>query len=297
MQQGNEPFGTPKPRICRMPGYHHRNPVASCRGFLAGKTDDFPTESGLERTSDCHRTSEQWPARGRRQKKCSHITVSVCDLVTPNCGRIFSRGRRVFFGGQRRTGGGAIDAQHEAGGTNAEHTNAEEPVDVDRGQVEGHLPTGSRARSAALETLVHTEKELPEPGPDQDAACRSAFSRLSPSAFAAAQVGPTPGIARNRVGPFGNTSRKASTIAKMLAEKKLIERRLISLHPAKTDRLKAHRPYPPVVPKFANPDDPRQVRSGRGKQPQWVTEKLASGLALEDLSIGRGSSVAIPKST
>ena len=83
--------------------------------------------------------------------------------------------------------------------------------------------------------------------------------------------------------------------AKMLAEKKMLEQRLISLHPATTDRLKARRPYPPVVPKFANPDEPSQVWSGRGKQPRWVTEKLASGLALEDLSIGRGSSVAMPE--
>ena len=80
--------------------------------------------------------------------------------------------------------------------------------------------------------------------------------------------------------------------AKMLAEKQVLERRLDSLHPAKTERLSVHRPYPPVFPKFANPDDPTQVWSGRGKQPQWVTEKLASGLALEDLSIGRGPSVA-----
>jgi DNA-binding protein H-NS len=80
--------------------------------------------------------------------------------------------------------------------------------------------------------------------------------------------------------------------AKMLAEKKILERRLISLHTAETDRLQARRPYPPVVPMFANPDEPSQVWSGRGKRPQWVTEKLASGLALEDLSIGRGSSVA-----
>jgi DNA-binding protein H-NS len=79
--------------------------------------------------------------------------------------------------------------------------------------------------------------------------------------------------------------------AKMLAEKKKLERQLISLHPAEVD-LKAHRFYPPVVPKFANPDEPSQVWSGRGKQPQWVKEKLASGLALEDLSIGRGSAVA-----
>jgi DNA-binding protein H-NS len=79
--------------------------------------------------------------------------------------------------------------------------------------------------------------------------------------------------------------------AKILAEKKRLELRLNSLlHPAKTDRPNAHRPYPPVVPKFANPDDPSQVWSGRGKQPLWVKEKLASGLALEDLGIGRGPS-------
>ena len=80
--------------------------------------------------------------------------------------------------------------------------------------------------------------------------------------------------------------------AKMRAEKKMLEQRLIGLrHPA-ADLPRARRPYPPVVPKFANPDEPSQVWSGRGKQPQWVKEKLASGLALEDLSIGRGSAVA-----
>ena len=82
--------------------------------------------------------------------------------------------------------------------------------------------------------------------------------------------------------------------AKMLAEKKMLEGRLSSLRPAKTD-LKTRRPYPPVVPKFANPDAPSQVWAGRGRRPRWVTEKLASGLALQDLSIGRGSSVAIPE--
>ena len=83
--------------------------------------------------------------------------------------------------------------------------------------------------------------------------------------------------------------------AKMLGEKKMLEQRLISLRHLTAGRLKARRPYPPVLPKFANPDEPSQVWAGRGKQPQWVTEKLASGLALEDLSIGRGSSVAMPE--
>jgi DNA-binding protein H-NS len=72
--------------------------------------------------------------------------------------------------------------------------------------------------------------------------------------------------------------------ARILAKKKMLEGRLSSLLTAKTD-LKARRPYPPIVPKFANPDDPSQVWSGRGVRPRWVTEKLASGLTLEDLSI------------
>ena len=83
--------------------------------------------------------------------------------------------------------------------------------------------------------------------------------------------------------------------AKLLAEKTLLEQRLISLRHPTAHYLKARRPYPPVVPKFANPDDPSQVWSGRGTRPQWVTEKLASGLTLADLSIGRGSSVAMPE--
>ena len=82
---------------------------------------------------------------------------------------------------------------------------------------------------------------------------------------------------------------------KMLADKKMLEKRLISLRPATAGRPKARRPYPPVLPKFANPDEPSQLWAGRGRQPRWVTEKLSSGLALEDLSIGRGSSVAMPE--
>jgi DNA-binding protein H-NS len=81
--------------------------------------------------------------------------------------------------------------------------------------------------------------------------------------------------------------------AKMIAEKETLEHRLVSMHPAATDPVKPRRPYPPVFPKFANPDEPREVWSGRGKRPKWVIEKLASGLTLEDLNIARGSSVAM----
>ena len=72
--------------------------------------------------------------------------------------------------------------------------------------------------------------------------------------------------------------------AKIKAEQQQLNRRLVSLRSI-ADQDKTRRPYPPVVPKFANPDAPGEVWSGRGKKPRWVAEKLSSGLALEDLSI------------
>jgi DNA-binding protein H-NS len=72
--------------------------------------------------------------------------------------------------------------------------------------------------------------------------------------------------------------------AKIKTEKQELDRRLVSLSSG-SSQAKARRPYPPVVPKFANPDAPQEVWSGRGKKPRWVTEKLSAGLALEDLTI------------
>jgi DNA-binding protein H-NS len=72
--------------------------------------------------------------------------------------------------------------------------------------------------------------------------------------------------------------------AKIEAEKQELDRRLTSLRPG-TTQTRMRRPYPPVLPKFANPDAPQEMWSGRGRKPRWVTEKLSSGLALEDLSI------------
>ena len=45
------------------------------------------------------------------------------------------------------------------------------------------------------------------------------------------------------------------------------------------------RPYPKVEPKFRNPKDPAETWSGRGKQPRWVAELLASGRDLDDFRI------------
>ena len=36
--------------------------------------------------------------------------------------------------------------------------------------------------------------------------------------------------------------------------------------------------------KYANPDNPEQTWSGRGRRPQWVNDALEAGRALEDLA-------------
>ena len=36
--------------------------------------------------------------------------------------------------------------------------------------------------------------------------------------------------------------------------------------------------------KYANPDNPEQTWSGRGRRPQWISEALESGRTLEDLA-------------
>ncbi|MFZ7092024.1 H-NS family nucleoid-associated regulatory protein [Primorskyibacter sp. 2E233] len=39
------------------------------------------------------------------------------------------------------------------------------------------------------------------------------------------------------------------------------------------------------APKYANPADPSQTWTGRGRKPNWVIEALASGKTLDDLSL------------
>lgn len=38
-------------------------------------------------------------------------------------------------------------------------------------------------------------------------------------------------------------------------------------------------------PKYANPADPRQTWSGRGRQPGWIKDGLAKGRSLSDFAI------------
>lgn len=75
--------------------------------------------------------------------------------------------------------------------------------------------------------------------------------------------------------------------AKIAAEKDLLETRLRLLtrghrQAAETRR---RRPYPAVVPKFRNPDEPSQTWAGRGKPPRWLTAQLKLGKRIDDFRI------------
>ena len=42
---------------------------------------------------------------------------------------------------------------------------------------------------------------------------------------------------------------------------------------------------PKSAPKYANPADPKQTWTGRGRQPNWVKEAVAKGKKLADMAI------------
>ena len=83
----------------------------------------------------------------------------------------------------------------------------------------------------------------------------------------------------------------AATLAeKIAAEKKLLDERLKLLTKGRVEHTVTaskgrRRPYPPVPPKFRNPDEPSETWAGRGKQPRWVKKQLRSGKRLDDLRI------------
>jgi DNA-binding protein H-NS len=45
------------------------------------------------------------------------------------------------------------------------------------------------------------------------------------------------------------------------------------------------RPYPPVVPKYRNPERPSETWAGRGKKPRWLAAQLKSGKRIDDFRI------------
>jgi DNA-binding protein H-NS len=74
----------------------------------------------------------------------------------------------------------------------------------------------------------------------------------------------------------------SSLLQKKIQQEKLVleERLRRLLAPAS-----GHRPYPPVNPKYRNPNQPSETWTGRGKQPRWLTAQLKSGKQIEDFRI------------
>jgi len=74
--------------------------------------------------------------------------------------------------------------------------------------------------------------------------------------------------------------------ARLASEKASLEVRLDQLR-RRTGGLqpKLRRSYPPVVPKYRNPDDPSVTWSGRGKQPRWLVAQLKMGRQVDDFLI------------
>ena len=77
--------------------------------------------------------------------------------------------------------------------------------------------------------------------------------------------------------------------AKMIAERTVLEGRLAALRTSSAnelhERAPVRRPYPIVLPKFRNPEDPSQTWAGRGKQPRWFVTQVGAGRPISDLRI------------
>ena len=90
--------------------------------------------------------------------------------------------------------------------------------------------------------------------------------------------------------------------AALTAEKSVLENRLRRLqrgietqpaaHAAKSSAAKSstpRRPYPAVVPKYRNPEQPSETWAGRGKKPRWLAALLKSGKRIDDFRIRHAS--------
>ena len=79
-----------------------------------------------------------------------------------------------------------------------------------------------------------------------------------------------------------------SSGAKSSGAKSRISKSRISKSRTKSSSVKsrARRPYPAVVPKYRNPEQPSETWAGRGKTPRWLTAQLNSGKRIDDFRIG-----------
>ena len=87
----------------------------------------------------------------------------------------------------------------------------------------------------------------------------------------------------------------ATLAAKLTAEKAMLEKRLsrlLKVGVETTTGASERRPYPPVFPKFRNPDEPSETWAGRGKQPRWLKRQLRCGKRIDDFRITAAAEAA-----
>jgi DNA-binding protein H-NS len=96
---------------------------------------------------------------------------------------------------------------------------------------------------------------------------------------------------------------------KITAEKRTLEERLAKLNSGLmsgqatinraalqgSERRVARRKYPPVLPKYQNPNDPSETWAGRGKQPRWLVIQLKAGNEINDFLINRAKHRPVAK--
>jgi DNA-binding protein H-NS len=105
------------------------------------------------------------------------------------------------------------------------------------------------------------------------------------------------GIEIRPAGPAGKSQLAKSQLAKSQLAKSSGRKPLAARSPgakssgAKSSRGKsrakprARRPYPVVVPKYRNPEQPSETWAGRGKTPRWLAAQLKSGRRIDDFRI------------
>jgi DNA-binding protein H-NS len=85
---------------------------------------------------------------------------------------------------------------------------------------------------------------------------------------------------------------------KIVAEKRQLEERLARLNRAIANKGKmagarsdqrgaVRRKYPPVLPKYQNPNDRSETWAGRGKQPRWLVSQIKAGKKMSDFLISQ----------
>ena len=95
---------------------------------------------------------------------------------------------------------------------------------------------------------------------------------------------------------------------KITAEKRGLEERLAKLKSGLLEKAAikhaamkmaarpvGRRKYPPVLPKYQNPNDPSETWAGRGKQPRWLVSELKAGKKMDDFLIHRAKRQATAK--